>query len=302
MVIGTLLAHRDATMNCSVNKTLAVLDNSYFSKFRLHMRLLSAHSRMLPTYIIIGAQKCGTTALHHFLTQHPNVAPSLTKEIHYFDHEFNRGLDWYRAHFSKCQRTEHTGNSVGRPLITGESSPFYMVHPLTPKRVFRILPNVKIIILLRNPIDRAYSHYHHEIRYGAETLSFEQAIERESARLKGEWEILSTRPGYRSFSMEHFSYLTRGVYADQLRSWFEVFPKEQLLILLTEELMQDASRVFLDTLFFLDLPEWTMPQFNKIHIGRYPELKKETRKSLAEYFAPHNERLQDFLGRRPDWK
>ena len=127
----------------------------------------------LPNFLIIGAQRCGTTTLYNQLVSHPDISPATTKELHYFDINFSKGIQWYKEQFNDER-------------IIGEASPYYIFHPLCPKRIFDIIPEVKIIVLLRNPVERAYSHYWHEIRLGKENLSFEDAISEESSRIKNE--------------------------------------------------------------------------------------------------------------------
>ena len=134
----------------------------------------------LPDFFIIGAKKCGTTFLYHLLGQHPHVEAAKKKEIHYFDHHFSKGNDWYRSHFPPPTWKE------GRRSITGESSPYYLFHPHAARRMAGVVPRARLIVLLRNPVDRAYSHYHQEAGRGHEPLTFEEAIEAEEARLRGE--------------------------------------------------------------------------------------------------------------------
>src|SRR5580692_9445955 len=125
---------------------------------------------MLPGFLIVGAQRCGTTSMYRALSEHPEVRKAvLHKGVHYFDMNYGRGLGWYRAHFPLAR-----GGGV-----TFESSPYYLFHPLAAERIAADLPGVKLIVLVRDPVERAYSAYTHERARGFETESFEQAIERE---------------------------------------------------------------------------------------------------------------------------
>ena len=119
-----------------------------------------------PNFLIIGAQRCGTTSLYNYLIQHPQIVPSSKKEVHFFDLNFHLGQSWYEKHFPE----------VSDNILTGEASPYYIFHPLCPKRIFDYDPSVKLIVILRNPIDRAYSHYRHIVRLGHEPLKFEDAL------------------------------------------------------------------------------------------------------------------------------
>src|SRR5439155_3447898 len=153
--------------------------------------------RMLPDYLIIGAQRAGTTSLYLYLTQHPCVAPVVIgKGVHYFDVDFAKGPGWYRGHFPVAARRYLSRVGRDRPLITGEGSPYYLFHPLVPERVAALLPEARLIALLRDPVERAYSHYQHFVERGIETLTFEQALEAEPERLKGEVERLHRYPLY----------------------------------------------------------------------------------------------------------
>ncbi len=148
-----------------------------------------------PRFLIIGAQRSGTTSRYEYRLVHPRVAPAARKEIHCFDLRFDKGMDWYRAQFPDC----------AGGLVTGEASPYYVFHPHVPERVRRHLPDVKLITLLRNPVDRAYSHYQHEVRLEREPLSFEEATEREGERLDGELDRMLEDESYYSLRHQHYS-------------------------------------------------------------------------------------------------
>ena len=173
--------------------------------------------RLLPDFIIIGVQRCGTTSLYCNLVQHPNIFPAFVKEVHFFDIDFIKGINWYRPHFPSRLYKYYITRICKQGFITGEASPSYIIHRLA-KRISKILPRVKIIILLRNPIYRAYSHYCHQVRKRRETLSFKHAIEKEAERLNGEAEKILQNENYNSFNHRRFSYLARGIYVDQLKS------------------------------------------------------------------------------------
>ncbi|WP_287523664.1 sulfotransferase domain-containing protein [Okeania sp. SIO2C2] len=149
--------------------------------------------------MIIGAQKCGTNSLYNYLVQHPLIAASLQHEIHYFDLNFDKDLQWYQSQFPELEPG----------IITGESSPYYLFHPLVPQRIFDIYPQIKLIILLRNPAERAISHYDHEVRLGTEKLTLKEAIAAEQNRLKGEVEKIIQTGTYYSFNHQHYTYLAR---------------------------------------------------------------------------------------------
>jgi hypothetical protein len=189
-----------------------------------------------------------------------------------------------------------------QPLLTGEASPYYIIHPHVPRRIAKILPQVKLIVLLRNPVDRAYSHYHHERRKGVETLSFEDAIEQEATRLVGEEQRLQYDERYDSYNHQHYSYLTRGMYIDQLVRWLHIFPRDQLLIVQSEQLNIEPAVVLRQVLEYLRLPAWQWKAFYRPNAPDYPAMSSETRDQLLAFFRPYNQRLYDYLGTRFDWE
>jgi hypothetical protein len=264
-------------------------------------RRLSASGRLLPDFIIIGGQKCGTTSLYNYLRRHPSVAPVFWKEVHFFDLNWPRGVGWYRAHFPSRLYKRCVEGARRRPLLAGEASPYYLFHPQVPRRVFETLPGVKLIALLRDPAERAYSHYHHEVRAGRESLSFEEALAAEPERLRGECERLLADEGYRSYNHQCFSYLARGLYADQLARWLELFPRRQLLVIKSEEFRAEPGRVLRQVEEFLGLSAWEPREYRKFNPGRYEGMSPEAREWLREYFAPHNRRLSELLGASFQW-
>lgn len=264
-------------------------------------RWLTAGWRLMPDFLIIGAQRCGTTSLFRHLVMHPCVAPPLTKEIHFFDYNFDSGLRWYRAHFPLLGR-RILARRRGQPLVTGEASPYYLLHPLAPERVRRLLPDVKLIVLLRNPVDRAYSQYHHNLAKGVEPLSFEAAIDAERSRVEGESERTAAGDGrYVSVSHRKHSYLLRGIYVDQFRAWMTHFPPHHWLVLRSEDFYADPGAVLRQVLAHLGLPDWQPPEFPRHGRQDYAVLEAATRRRLLEFFEPHNQRLYEHLGRDFEW-
>jgi hypothetical protein len=263
-------------------------------------RYLNAHRRRLPDYIIAGAQKSGTTSLWYYLNEHPLVEKPMTKEMNYFDLRFTRPLKWYRMHFPL--RQPNFDSELGQATLTGESSAYYMLHPLAPKRIAQTLPNVKIILLLRNPVDRAYSHYQLKLRRRQEELSFEDAIQAEEARLDGEEDRICRDPGYYSVNHDRFSYLARGRYLEQIVRWHAVLPSNQLLILESGEFFKKTAEVYQRVLDFLNLPSFEPPRFGNRFPGKYTDkMSAQTRSKLVEYFQPYNAQLFGYLGKRFAW-
>jgi hypothetical protein len=251
----------------------------------------------LPDFLIIGTQKGGTTFLYGILRRHPHFQAAVKKEIHFFDTpKFNKGVDWYRTQFPPPQYEN------GQKVITGESSPYYMFHPHTARRAAEVVPQARLIALLRDPVERAYSDYQHKVRQETETLSFEEAIEAEEERLRGEKEKMLADEHYRSLNHRRHSYLSRGIYVDQLIEWHRHFDPAQLLILRSEDLFARPQETVKSVLKFLRLPERDLELTAGRNTGGYKEsMAPAIRRQLQEYFEPHNQRLYDYLGRDFRW-
>ncbi len=258
--------------------------------------------RVLPDYLVIGTQRGGTTSLYKYLNLHPGIGrPHLSKGVHYFDTNFTKGVAWYRSHFPTVAYREYVRRRWHLPLVVGEGSPYYMFHPAVPGRIAAVLPDVKLLVLLRNPVDRAYSHYQHEVARGFENLSFEEAIENEEERLAGEVTHLIADATYRSFHHQHHSYLARGAYVDQLRVLFSLFPRDQLLVLKSEGFFRDPAATLRSVFHFLGLPPLKEVSFDRFNAESYQEMAPSTRKRLAEYYEPSNRRLAEELGIDMEW-
>jgi hypothetical protein len=263
--------------------------------FQLEKARRAAHEQWtvagaLPDFVIIGGKKCGTTFLYHLLGQHPLVQPAASKELHFFDALFDEGIEWYRQCFP-APRWED-----GRRTITGEASP-YLANRSAPERMVRVVPRVRLIALLRNPVERTYSDYQMVARKEREHKTFEEAVGLQE---------LADPDGEKDGNLnEESEYLSRSVYVEQLMRWAKFFPREQMLVLKSEDFFERPQET-LDTVFsFLDLPEWEPEPSkleNKRNAGRYEgEMDPQTRRRLEEYFEPHNRRLYDYLGVDLGW-
>ncbi|MEH7380605.1 sulfotransferase domain-containing protein [Bacillus sp. JJ1533] len=257
----------------------------------------SSKQLKMPDFIIIGQQKCGTSALYVNLVRHPNIAAAEQKELYFFNNHYEKGLDWYRNQFPSL--VLETANT-----ITGEATPNYIDDPLAPQRVFQCMPNVKLIILLRNPVDRAYSQYQMGARNGSCIIngrlpSFEEFIEKEMNLPENYYENLD-----RKIYLEHYRFLERGIYINKIEKWIKVFPQEQMMIIKSEEFYHDPYKVYKEVLAFLNVPVWEPNKFEFINKFRdkYPKLNETTKQELISYFKPYNERLYRFLGRDLQWE
>jgi hypothetical protein len=272
-----------------------------------------ARNTHVPDFIVIGAQRSGTTTLFGYLKKHPQIIPSQKKEVQFFSNNFHRGLGWYHAQFRPghnkgfirhiiSRYRAHTLPSSGQGFLSGEASPYYLFHPHAPRRIRETVPHVRLIALLRNPIDRAYSHYNHMLRRGIETLPFEEAISKEEERLRGEKERMLEDENYYSFNHQHYSYLSRGIYVDQLRAWFQHFPRDQMFIAASEEFYRDPHSILEQITGFLKLPTLTLEMYKNYNNASYQGMDVNLRKRLYGYFEPHNQQLYDLLNLDLGWE
>jgi hypothetical protein len=261
----------------------------------------TASVRPLPDFLVIGAQKAGTTALYAYLRWHPGIGGPSWKEASFFDRHYSRGEAWYRGHFPNPVRMWRAERTNGRPLVTGEASPSYLLHPLAPERVRKLVPEARLIALLRDPVDRAYSQYQHEVSRGTEPLSFEDALDAEEDRLRGEVERMTADPGYFSNAWWNHTYLARGRYAEQLERWFAVFPREQLLIVSSTDLHDRPAETYGEILDFVGVEPYELDSYPRVFSREYTPMREETRERLAAYYAEPNRQLYELLGRDFGW-
>jgi TPR repeat protein len=264
-------------------------------------RSATSSQRLLPAFLIVGAARAGSTSLFSYLTEHPSVGLPSHKEIHYFDLNFERGERWYRRHFPTTAASRRAQRRHGAPLITGEASPYYIFHPRAAQNIAAGLPEARCIVLLRNPVDRAYSHYQMACRAGRETRSFEEAIDREHEFVERETARLSENPAYRSLDHRHHAYVARGLYADQLLRWYEHVDQERTLVLLSEKFFADPGKTTADVHRFLGLSPHELASYRALNQRPYDGPAPETRAELQDYYVEPNARLADLLGRNPGW-
>jgi hypothetical protein len=258
--------------------------------------MATAGLRALPDFVVIGAQKAGTTSLYAYLSAHPRVRPGLFKEAHFFDLRFDRGERWYRSVFPLRMRLQRAH------ALTGEASPYYLFHPLAAERAAQVIPNARLIVLLRDPVERAWSHYRHEVAAGHEQLEFMAALEAEPQRLAGAEDAVRTGSAPELAERHRrFGYVARGRYAEQLARWFAVFPREQVLVLKAEDLFQDPAETWRVTQEFLGLPFARHDSFAAHNAQPSLGLPPEVRASLVETFREPNEELVSLLGPQFRW-
>ncbi len=261
----------------------------------------TAAMRPLPDFLIVGAQRGGTTSLYRYLCQHPAVAPAvLEKGVHYFDSHADRSAAWYRSRFPTSRTRNRASRRAGSEVVTGEASPYYLFHPAAPARARALVPDARIVVMLRDPVVRAHSHHQHERMRGFEPLPFDEAVLREAVRLQVGPADLDRNPAA-SFRHQHFSYVARGRYLEQLERWYAAYPAERIHVIVTEEFFAEPERVFLGVQRFLGLPEHRLPGYEVHNARSYPEVPERTRRRLAEEFAGPTEALRRRLGIDPPW-
>lgn len=272
---------------------------SYVAQARLGSRRISAGRRALPDFIIIGAQKAGTTSLFTYLSAHPQVRPAIRKEVHYFDTNYGRGDLWYRAMFPTSRSLQAAS---GPRRITGEASPYYLFHPLAAERAAQHVPDARLIVLLRDPVVRAWSHYQHEVAAGREVLSFADALDAEPDRLAGAADAI--RAGRSDAAAErhrNFSYVARGRYSEQIRTWFRHFPRDAFLFLDADRMFHHPAGAWISTTRFLEIDAEPEPEFVVHNRGRGGELDPALWRRLQDEFRAADHDLEQLLEMTFSW-
>ncbi len=256
----------------------------------------------LPDFAVIGAMRGGTTTFYGVLTKHPHIKRAAAKELHFFDQRerFDRGIEWYRGCFPPPEPKD------GRWTITGEATPMYLFDPLVPERMAQAVPDAKLIVLLRNPVDRAYSQYTRWARRDIDTPSFEETVEEELARLSGGGGLLPAQePFSGSDRGPRYYQLARGIYADQLERWLRFFDEEQMLVLKSEDFYSHTAETLKQVQHFLGLPyreiDLIPRKASRKKKATYEPMDPVTRERLEAFFEPHNQRLYELLGRDFGW-
>ena len=247
-----------------------------------------------PDFLIIGAQKCGTTSLFYYLSQHPDLNLPHTKEIHFFDLHYEKGIDWYKNNFLSADPFCNK--------LSGEASPYYLFHPLVPERVAMHLPNIKLIVMLRNPVDRAYSHFMHQRRLNNEPIdSFETAIAMEDLRTAGEEEKLQLGLINESLPLRRYSYVNRGLYYRQISRWLKYFSINQILFVKSEDFFEYPILVFHEICDFLNIRRVIPLSMKPQNTNTYTEIMDITRKHLNIRFNEDSRKLKALLVEKFSW-
>jgi hypothetical protein len=268
--------------------------------------MMTSPARALPDFLILGTKRGGTTSMWNHLLDHPLVMPMFPaaqklKSPHYFYWHFDRGPRWYRSHFATTRQRNRLARELDGQPLAGEASPYYLYHPYTPDRVRSLIPSAKLIVMLRDPVERAYSHYKERLRAGVESLAFEAALEAEDSRLHGEIAKMEADPLYYSRPHDYFTYRDRGVYLPQLKRWFACYPREQICIVRSEDFYTDRQATFSTVCDFLGLPHHELQNAKRYNYKPADPMPAAARQHLTEFFEPHNQALYEYLDRNFDW-
>lgn len=270
------------------------------ARWRLQTRRPTGFLRDLPDLLIVGTQRGGTSSLYRYLGRHPSVEPSIRKEVDFFSVRFGEGVNWYRAHFPMRFPSR----------FTFEATPDYLLHPLAAERAHRVVPEAKVIVMLRDPVQRAYSQYQHNRRLGNEPLTFAEALAAEPERTAGEIEKLIADPGYPGVNLRRFGYVARSTYHDQVRRWLDAYGPDRMMVIKSEDFFADPGAVYEGVLEFVGLPPVADAEFRNYSIRReatpskslpVERLEGATYDRLVEAFADHNDRVYRLLDRDFGW-
>ncbi len=241
-----------------------------------------------PDFLIIGAPKAGTTSLYKHIASHPQVLLPHKKELDFFSRFYDYGADWYLAQFPSITDYDE--------YITGEATPYYLSFTEVPSRVYKLFPEVKLIVLLRNPVEQIISYHYHKLNHGIYQKNLEKAIHEELKPI----DDLSEEQIMELLIPERFGLMVC-LYYYHLKRWFQYFPRENFLIIKSEDFFNNPEKYVQQTYQFLGLAEYQLKEYRKVNVGHYPMISDEIKNYLADYCRPHNRKLEQFLVREFNW-
>jgi tetratricopeptide (TPR) repeat protein len=311
VVLGVLLEHQGKTNEAIACYQSASYSQTLLSHPQLTRELWNSDQSRQPDFLILGFPKCGTTSLYAYLASHPNVLPAVAKEILYFTHSTTKNIEYYLAHFPCIADAKY---------ITGEASPVYIIFPSIAQRVFNWFPNIKLIILLRNPADRTISSYYHRFKYlKCDNKEIEQTIARSIEKVTDALDKivallkLKTEPVefvrnilennlWISNENEILSDLIGNLYIFYIQEWFNVFPRNQILIVKSENLFNNPSESMREIHNFLGLSDYPLSEYHNFNPNSYSSVSSHSRQQLIDFFRPYNQQLEEYLDMKFDWK
>ena len=286
-------------MNNNSLKTRSCYRIVYHQLLKRNIFALTGSIRVLPDFLVIGAKRCGTTSLFYHLPEHPCISKSPHDNMGFFNDNFHLGVNWYKSFFPTIFTRNKIKSEFGN-FLAFDVTTTYMEEESTANNVYQTKPNMKIIVILRNPVDRAYSQYRLNLREKAEKRSFEDAMEENMNELNKEsHERYEIKP---KFSAEENNYLKKGLYAQQLRHWLNIFPMESMLILSMEEFESNQQAIYNKIFEFLNISQFEVKNTEKMEKGNYPQMKSETRSLLLDYFRSHNNELFKLINKKFEWE
>lgn len=261
--------------------------------------ILTAGLRPPPEFLVIGTKRGGTTSLGRYLFAHPQVTPLFParispKGVRYFDEHADRDDRWYRSHFATVLAR---GPAMRPRRFAGEATANYLFDPEIAERAHRAAPEARIVALVRDPVDRAWSHWRERTRRGVETLSFEDALAAEEERIDA-----ARHRGALGLAA-NLAYRGQGCYADLLPAWLDRFGPERMLVLVSEEFFGDPAATYAQALTFLGLRPHDLSEYRPWNFQPpEAEMRGDTREALESAFEPENRRLEALLGRSLPWR
>lgn len=257
---------------------------------------LDPSPRALPNFYVVGTQRGGTTSLFIYLLAHELVhGPRRAKGVHYYDTNFHESVAWFRANFPRQSLLQAQEDEHGVAPAVGEGAPYYLYGPRMAKRIHSVTPHARIIAVLREPLDRAISHHNHEVKRDNETLELEEAFAAEEGRLAGELDKMMADPSYISQPHIHHAYIGRGKYAEQLERYFDLFGRDNVLVLDSAALSENPEQTVRQATDFLGLPPMSGVDYPLYNKREYDPVDPGIRERWGSHFDESNARLRELL-------
>ncbi|WP_426571194.1 sulfotransferase [Aquihabitans sp. McL0605] len=265
----------------------------------------TAGRRRGPELVVVGAKRGGTTSLWKYLDSHPGILPTFPraeqiKGTYFFDEEWAHGERWYRSHFPTDRTRARAAMELGYEPIAFEASPYYLFHPHAPARAHQTVPDALIVALLRDPVERAFSHYK-ERRNHTEPLAFADAIAAEADRTAGEEERMLADPSVISMAHRHQTYVAQSRYAPMLERWIGAFGPDQVLVAPAEEFYADPQELCDQITDRVHLPRHDLGRPEPFNSEPSADMDDEVRTALRASLKDDIEAVEQLLGRPMPW-
>jgi hypothetical protein len=255
---------------------------------------ISSPFRTLPNFLVIGVKRCGTTTLFEQLSEHPCIEKSAHDNLGFFNNNFELGLNWYKSHFTTNFKKKQIIKKYGK-FATYDVTSSYIQYEKTATNISKTLPNIKLILILRNPTSRAYSEYNQNIIDEDESRGFEKLIKEEILQMENE------QNNKLKFSLDKINLIKKGIYINQILPWLEIFPKNQILIISTEEFGNKTNETYNKIFKFLELPKYEIRNKQRYRKGNYKKMSNETRELLDHFYEKYNNELFQKIGQKFEW-